>query len=217
MKITLIEEQKKNKERVSIYIDEAYAFGVSLEILYKYNLKVGMILTEDFISDVIKKEETLKANNYAMNLISMGGLKTEKEIRDKMIKKGFNDDDINNTIDLLKDYKYVDDRIYAEYYIKDKLQINGYGKNKIKSDLFRKGVSSEIINECLDEFVDEDNQFELAIELGRKKVRTIKTDDFNILYRRVGSFLQGRGFSFDIIKKVMSVLKDEFKGGDDFF
>lgn len=217
MKITLIEEQKKNKERVSIYIDEAYGFGVSLEILYKYNLKVGMELTEDFISDVIRKEEALKANNYAMNLISMGGLKTEKEIRDRMIKKGFNDDDINNAINLLKDYKYVDDRIYAEYYIKDKLQINGYGKNKIKNDLFRKGVSSETISECLDEFVDDDSQFELAVELGRKKVKTVKTDDFNVLYRKVGSFLQGRGFSFDVIKKVMSVLKDEFNCKDDFY
>lgn len=215
LKITKIEEQKKNKDRVSIYIDEVYAFGVNLELVYLYSLKVGKELTDEFVNEVLKKEESMRANNYAINLISSGGLKTEKEIIDKMTRKGFNEEDIVNAITLLKEYKYIDDNIFAEYFIKDKININGYGVNKIKNELYRKGVSSDIINEALEEFIDSDNQFELALEAGRKKIRTIRTDDFSIIYRRVAGFLQGRGFSFDVIKKVMDEIKKEFKDEQD--
>lgn len=214
MKITKIEEQKKNKDRVSIYVDDNYLFGVNKEVVYTAGLKVGKEVTEEYLNEVVRKEEKLRANNYAINLISMGGLKTENEIYKKMVSKEFNEDDINGAIDLLKEYKYIDDEAYCEYYVKDKININGYGMNKIKNQLYKKGVSSEIINRCIEEYVDDDTQFELALEVGKKKMNTIRTDDFSVIYRRVSNFLQGRGFSFDVIKKVMNELKKEFKDID---
>lgn len=214
MKITKIEEQKRNKDRVSIYVDDNYLFGVNKEVLYTTGLKVGKEITEEYLNEVVRKEERLKANNYALNLISMGGLKTENEVYKKMVSKEFNEDDINGAINLLKEYKYIDDESYTEYYVKDKVNINGYGINKIKNQLYKKGVSSEIINKCIEEFVDNDTQFELAIEVGRKKMNTIRTEDFSVVYRRVSNFLQGRGFSFDVIKKVMGELKKEFNNTD---
>lgn len=214
MKITKIEEQKRNKDRVSIYVDDNYLFGINKEVVYTTGLKVGKEITEEYLNEVVRKEEKLRANNYAINLISMGGLKTESEIYKKMINKEFNEDDINDAINLLKEYKYIDDEAYSEWFVKDKVSINGYGINKIKNQLYKKGVSSEIINKCIEEFVDEDMQFELALEVGRKKMTNIRTDDFSVIYRRVSSFLQGRGFSFDVIKKVMNELKKEFKNTD---
>lgn len=60
MKVTNIEVQKKNKERVSIFIDGNYGFSLHTELVYKYHIKVGMDLEPSFINEIAKVEEQKK-------------------------------------------------------------------------------------------------------------------------------------------------------------
>lgn len=203
LKITKIEQQKKNKDRYSIYINGEYSFGVYEDVLIRYQLSKGMEFEEDFIEEVLKKEEQEKANYYAIGLLNFK-LRTEKEIRDRMWKKEYSKEIIDRTIDYLKRLKYLDDEEYAKRFIKDRVNLKKLGKERIKSELYYKGIDNEIISNQLDELVDQDDQYYTAIELAKKKLNTTyKNDDKNARYRKLGGFLQRRGYSMDIVMKVL--------------
>lgn len=213
MKITNIEVQKKNKDRVSIFIDDSYGFALHAELVYKYNLKVGTELDLAFINEIAKVEEQKKANNYALTLLSKS-FKTEKQIKDKMKTKGFEEEYINSAISMMKNYGYIDDSKYATSYVTDTMSFTKMGKNKIKNKLYEKGVDKDIINETLNELIDDEQQFDAALALGSKKYNTIRETDKRKKNQKLTSYLQYRGFSFDIIKKVLNELNSEFFDSD---
>lgn len=213
MKVTKIEVQKKNKERVSIFVDGNYGFSLHAELVYKYHIKVGMDLEPSFINEIAKVEEQKKANNYALTLLSKS-FKTEKQIKDKMKLKGFEEEYINKAIDMMKDYGYINDTRYATSYVSDTVAFTKMGKNKIKNKLYEKGVDKDTINDVLNDLVDDDQQFEAALALASKKFKSLKEPDKRKKNQKLTSFLQYRGFSFDIIKKVLNELNNDFFDDD---
>ncbi len=208
-KITKIEQQKKNSNRYSIYIDDEFSFGIHENTLVRFRLAKDMELEQGFIDEVLKEEEQNKANSYALKLLSYRP-RSENEIVDKMRDKGYEKNNIDKAISYLKKYDYIDDKEYALTYTRDRMRVKKLGYQRIKAELYQKGVKKEILEEALSELIDKDDEYVRALELAEKKVRsTYKNDDRNAQYRKLGSFLQRKGYSFDTIKKVLNkVLKD---------
>ena len=121
-----------------------------------------------------------------------------------MLLKGYDEEIIQETISYLKEQKLVDDRRFAEGFVKDKINFNKLGKYRLKNELYNKGISGDIIDEVLSENCDD--ELERAMELGRKKLPSYKNDDKNAIYRKLGGFLQRKGYSYDCISKVMKEL-----------
>ncbi|WP_416198449.1 MAG: Regulatory protein RecX [Sporanaerobacter sp.] len=199
MKISKIESQK-NKNRVNVYIDGNFTFGIDIEILYKYSLEVDMEIDEDFIKDVLQGEEQNKANNYALNLLSYRW-RSEHEIRNSMNSKGYSQDTIDNTIKFLKEQELIDDRRFAESFIKDKINFRDWGSYRLKQELFLKGISKDIVDDIIEEYCDD--EFERAMNLASKKITSYKNEDKNTIYRKLGGYLQRKGYSYDVVSKVL--------------
>lgn len=205
MKITSIEPQR-NQKRVNIYVDDLFTIGIDLELKYKHKLEVGMEVDDDFIKKVLRAEEKNKVINHALNLLSFRQ-RSEKEIYTSLKRKGYEEVYIEHAIDYCRTQKYLDDRSFAKAFIKDKLNINKLGGQRIKYELQKKGVSQEIIDELL--VLDKDDQLEAAFKLAEKKLPSYKKDDRNAVYRKLSGFLQRKGYSYEIVSKVMrEVLKD---------
>lgn len=202
MKITDIKEQK-NTSRANIYIDDNFAFGISYEIVYKYNLEIGMEIINEFIEDVLKAEEQNKGNDYAMMLLSYRW-RTEKEIRDKMHEKGYDVDLINSTIDYLYEQQLLDDNRFAEAFTRDKINLNKWGSYKIKQELLLKGVEDNVIDNVLEIYCSD--EYERALELGKKKIKSYKDEDRNKIYRKLGGYLQRRGYPYNCVINVLREL-----------
>lgn len=117
--ITKIEVQKRNKDRVNIYIDEEYAFSVSAELVYKENLKVKTVVEYEQLKRVIDEENYMKCKNSALKIIERN-YKTKKEIEDKLLQKGYDQKSIDRAIDFLQEYKLQDDNSYTKMYISDR-------------------------------------------------------------------------------------------------
>lgn len=204
--ITKIEIQKKNKDRYSVYIDGAYSFGIYENVLIKYDLKKGMKIEEDFLEDVLKKEEQECANNYGLRLLNFK-MRTEQEIRRRMKEKEYTEDVIDITIEYLYYLNYLDDEEYARKFIKDKSNLKNMGKERIKRELYAKGIDKEIINIQIEDIVDDDDEYEKAMEMAVKKLETTyKNDDKNAKYRKLGGFLQRKGYSMNIVFKILKEL-----------
>lgn len=205
MKITNIEPQK-NKNRVNIYVDNVFSIGIDEELRFKYGLKVDMEINDDFIKEVLEAEEQNKVKNYALNQLSYRQ-RSEKELYLALRRKGFQEEYIQNTMEYCRQNNYLDDRSFAQAFINDKMNLNKYGPERIKYELIMKGVSKEIIHRYL--VVDSDEQYEIALELAKKRFESYKGNDKNSIYRKLTSYLQRKGYTYDIINKVVTdILKD---------
>lgn len=206
IKITKIETQKRNLDRVNVYIDDSFAFGLYDEIRYKYGLKSNMEITKEFIEDILLEEEKNKVRNFTLNYLSYRA-RSEKEIRDHLTKKEYDENLIDLAINFCKDKGYIDDLSFAKSYVRDRVNLNKHGSYRIKYDLQKKGVSRDIIDKVVD--LDSDEEYERALKLAEKKIYSYRNDDRNSKYRKLGGYLQRRGFPFPVVSKVLSEILDE--------
>lgn len=202
MKITDIEPQRRN-DRVNIYIDNQFAFGLSLDLKYSYDLKIDKEIDDNFIVNVLKEEEARKAINAALNFLSYRQ-RSETEVKDKLKEKGYEEDYIQRAVSYCKEQGLVDDEAFAISFIKDKQNLNNLGQYRIKRELMLKGISDDIIDSVLIEDIEE--EYERALEIATKKYSSYKNDDRNKVYRKLGGFLQRKGYSFDIVSKILKEL-----------
>ncbi|MEJ8554272.1 recombination regulator RecX [Tepidibacter sp. Z1-5] len=208
-KITKIEKQK-NKDRVNIYVDDEFFIGIYADLVYTLKLKKGNDIDKESIQKIIDDEMYLKAKNKALNILSRSS-QSQKNIIYKLSKSEFDEKTINRVLDFLKEYKFIDDENLAKNMVKDKLNINKYGKNKIKQALYSKGFDSSTINNTLQSEIDDEKEFENALYLGNKKYEKIKSEDKNKIYKKLSSHLTYKGFGYEIVRKVVNkIMNTEF-------
>lgn len=206
-KITNIEVQKRNEERVNIYIDEEFAFACYKEVIYKEGLKKDMLVEVEKLEKIISEEEFLRCKNSALRVVEKT-YKTEKEMKDKLLQKGYEGIIIEKTIDFLKEYNFLNDEKYSLMYAKDRSKTQG--KNKIKYSLMQKGVDKDTIESTL-ELVNGDVEIEAAYNLAAKKYRILSSreSDKYKLNQKITRFLLGKGYDYGLIKDVMKRLTTE--------
>ncbi|AWK51460.1 recombination regulator RecX [Clostridium beijerinckii] len=208
--ITKIEIQKKNKERVNLFLDGEYAFSLSVELVYKEGLNKNEEIDSEKLKILAEHESLIRCKNSALRIIEKS-YKTEKEVRDKLILKGYEDNSINKSIEFLKEYNFINDSNYTKAFISDKLK--SQGSQKIKYTLIQKGIPKDKIEEELSN-LNKENEKNIALNLAKKKLDIIKkkeNDNFKIsgkLYR----YLISKGYGYDVtsevVKEIMSL--DEF-------
>ncbi|BCZ47906.1 hypothetical protein psyc5s11_39730 [Clostridium gelidum] len=205
--ITKIEIQKRNKERVNLFLDGEYAFSLSIELVYKEGLNRNDEIDSEKLKILAEHESQIRCKNSALRIIEKS-CKTEKEVRDKLILKGYEDNSINKSIKFLKEYNFINDSNYTKAFIREKLK--SQGSQKIKYTLIQKGISKENIEEELSD-LNKENEKNIALNIAKKKFDIIKkkeNDNYKIsgkLYR----YLISKGYEYDItsevVKEIMSL------------
>ena len=202
-KITDIQKQKRNRTRVSIFIDGEFVCGLDEVAAASARLKIGDEITADELKSVMEKSELNSAFERAVGYLSIAP-RAKKEIYKYLLDKGYDKAIIMQTIDKLVAYHYIDDYLYAQTYIRSKSK--KYGSFRISAELKQKGIVQSVIDELMDD-APEDNITDIA----RKYIKSHKSADKQKLKR----FLAGRGFSWDSINSVVAQLSSELDGGDD--
>jgi len=200
--ITSIEVQKKNKDRVNIFINNEFSFACSNELIYSHGLKKGLLVEPKSLEEVVKADEYIKGKTAALRYIERA-MKTKKQVEDMLYKKEMSEETVSRVIEFLKNYSFIDDKRYAESFIKQKLKESG--KNKIKYDLLKKGIDEELIKELLDKVSSEDEST-VALTLAEKKVRILgKSErDKGKLLGKVTKYLLSKGYTYDLINQVVN-------------
>ncbi|MDD3006604.1 MAG: regulatory protein RecX [Candidatus Pacebacteria bacterium] len=145
------------------------------------------------------KNDALK---FAMKLIGLRR-RSEAEIRQRLEAKGCDTALTEETVAELYRYKYLNDEMFAESYINDRINFRPAGRFAITNELKKKGIAPNIIKDKLDELMDKTKELELAEKLVEKKIRTSGTTDEKKLRSRIVYHLQSRGFSAAIASQAM--------------
>jgi regulatory protein len=201
--VTKIESQKRNPKRRSIFIDGKFAFGLDEEVLYKLGVKKGDSLTEQQIQRITKEERKKEAKDVALKILSFRR-RTEKQVKDKLQKKGFDEKTIKATIDKLKEFDLINDIEFATAWVKDRLAFKPRGKKLLKQELWKKGIKKEIIEQVTEELCQ--NEDKSALELLEKIKKRYKDLEEKAAKRRMFNFLLRRGFSYEVARQVLTQL-----------
>ena len=203
--ITKIEIQKNNKERVNIYIDDEFFTGLDLELVDNLKLKKGSIIDEEKLKELISKDNFSKAKNKALRIVNKAE-QSEKTLRDKL--SDYDENTINEVIEYMKELRYLDDKGFAQRIAYSNSNISRFGKNKIKQNLYKKGIDKNDIEYVLSN-LDEDTELENALYLARKRYKSIKNEDKRKVYQKLMQHLTYKGFSYNITKKAISNVLDD--------
>ncbi len=197
-KITKLERQKHKDTRVSVFVDDEYAFSLSDELIIAYNISVGMDVNSLPLKEIAEEDEYKRAMSCAFTHMSRSE-KSEKQLREHLFKKEFSENTIEKIMARLKELNYVDDLSYARNFVEHSLSS---GKKALRFKLKTKGISDSIINEVLENVTDDD-QLRKAIELAEKQLPKYQKYELYDQKRRLNDFLARKGFEWDVISSAI--------------
>ena len=189
-KITAITAQEKHKERVNLFVDGEFFAGVSLETAMKLRLKVGDNVDETRLNEILKETERTEALNKAADY-ALKTLKTKRQVKDYLFKKGYSEETVWQAVDKLKEYGYIDDKEYSRRFIESTSKTQG--KRLIEYKLMMKGVKKEDIAAAYETAETDENSSARA--LCEKYLRNKEKTKENVL--KAYKYLIGKGFSYE--------------------
>ena len=200
MEIYSLKLKSKTNANVFICSTDAGEYTLHSDIIVKHKIEKGVCEDSAFYN-AVEESEILIGFNLCLKYIS-NKLKTEKQIKDYLIKKEYHKPAVEEIIEKLKEYNIINDELYAETYARTKPNLS---KNRIKQKLMSVGVKSEISSDAVEEIDDYNSCLNNANKYMRNKVADKQT--IEKLIRR----LQGMGYNWDAIKHTLNVLKCELE------
>ncbi len=205
MKITKIEPQKKNKNRMSVFIDGVFSFGIDAFSLYSLKLAENDELDSARLAEIKNTVLLEQAKAYAAKLISARSY-TERAIRKKLSDHIGDSETVEKTIGFLKEYRMIDDRDYARRFAADCMHLRKLGSRQIKYKLMEKGICASLAEQTIEELGCQEKEAETLLTLMEKKLGG-DFDIKNVLKAR--RYFAYRGYSFDDIDTAIQKLKAE--------
>ncbi|MGN1318954.1 MAG: regulatory protein RecX [Lachnospirales bacterium] len=198
MKITDIKEQVKDKNRLSIYIDHKFSFGITKVDAIIYKLKIGDEISKEKYDKIISENVFIKARDKALKLLGLRA-RSKKEIIDKL-KADYNEEVINKVLSVLEKYGYIDDEKFAFAFANDKFKQKGWSNKKIIYELKLKGISQDIINKVLEK--SDFDTFSAIKKLLEKRLKGKTKIDFKEKQKQF-NYLASKGYEFEEIKEAL--------------
>ena len=187
--ITRLVYQKRNKNRISIFLDDAYAF--SLPDVLASTLQLGQHLDDEEIARLRAQDDRQRAMDKALRLLARRP-RSRHEIDDALKQAGYGPGIREQVITRLVEMEYLDDRAFARWWVENRTEFSPRSIRALQQELYQKGVSQDIISSAT-AYLDDET---LAIAAGRQRAyrwQHLSPQDFE---RKMLGYLQRRGFSY---------------------
>jgi len=208
MRVTKI--VKKGKKDVIIHFDSDEKLFLTVDVFLKSGLKKNEVISDDRFSFLVKENRLFHIKQRAFRYLGRR-LHSTSELRTKLLQKGYEKNLIDEVIDELKVRNYLDDAEFAKMFVEEKVKLKLWGEKKLKNELIKRGIKSEIISEVLNSHISQDNTFNNAMTIAAKKYETLKNRNLepDAIKRKLVTFLSSRGYNYDDIKIVCEKLISE--------
>lgn len=204
--VTALEVQKRDKERVNVFIDGEFAFGLNL--LDAARLRKGQVLAEAEIAALRDADAVVQAVNRAAHFLSYRP-RSEQEVRRNLKEKETPADVIEAAIEKMTAMGYLDDAAFARYWVDNRSQFKPLSHRALRQEMRQKGLSDSVIDEALGELGESDLAYKAA-ETQLRKLRSRTEQEFKT---KMNAFLQRRGFSYsttqDVVRRLIETLETD--------
>jgi regulatory protein len=206
--ITAIENQKKDPQRVNIYLDEEFAFGLAGYLAAW--LQVGQALNEEKIKALISDDQLESAVQKALHFLSFRPRSTS-EVRKNLANRDIPESVIEETIDRLHKNFVLDDQKFAQDWIENRSDFRPRSRSALRMELRLKGVPEDVIQTALEEIDDE----ALTMQAAQKYLRRLEGLNKLEFRKKLSAHLARRGFNFASINPVVTLVWNEIQSTTD--
>ncbi len=158
-----------------------------------------------FRADINRTVHIAEAKAYALKLLSYRS-RSRKEMREKLRRKGFNNEQINSTIEFLENSGLISDEALASELFRHSLERKSLGKKGIEMFLSIRGIDKRLINKTLSTYTTE-TEVKAARKFVKRKLKTLENYPENVVKRKLWGMLQRRGFATEVINKAVNSIK----------
>lgn len=201
-KITAITAQKKNPNRVNIYLDGEFAFALA-RITAAW-LKTGDLLNDEKIAKLQAEDSKERAYQQAMLFLSYRA-RSEKEIRQNLLKHEYSEDVVEGTLQRLRESGLANDNEFARAWVENRSTFRPRSRRALTMELRQKGLDEETVKQAVAN-VDENA---LAYETAQKRAPRFKDLEWNEFRKKLSDHLARRGFPYSIVTSVVTRLWNE--------
>jgi len=201
-KITALKAQKRNRSRVSVYLDGEYAFGLA-RIVAAW-LHVGQVLNEEKIAEFIAQDARESAYQQALRLLNHRDRSTS-EIIQSLKRRQVPEEVIQDVLTRLRRSGLVDDGRFAKTWVENRAEFHPRSSRALAYELREKGVEQEAIQQALDDFNEDDAAYQAA----RKYAQKLKMLEWPEFRQKLTAYLARRGFNYDTARTAVSRIRAE--------
>jgi len=196
-KITGIKIAKGHKKRVKVFLDGEPALGLLAETVRQEKLKTGQEIDQSRIGILESQDKLQRCLNAALRLLGYRP-RSEKELKQRLQRHGFESDCIDKALDKLKEQGLVDDIAFARFWKENRETFSPRSRRLTRLELRRKGLSGDVIEQVIGEIDDSASAYQAAL----KRAPRLAGTDFQEFRQRLGGYLGRRGFNYSIINEI---------------
>lgn len=203
--VTALKPQKNNK-RVNVFLDNKFAFGIDLDNLVKFGVRVERNFSGEEIKKIIYAAEFAKTYNRILNFATIRP-RSEKEYFDWLKRKEVPISIHKKLFSKLKHLELLDDNKFAAWWIAQRIAFKKKSKKELTFELLKKGIAKSVIDENLaNSDIDEPDAARQLYEKNKYKWQKLETEKQK---QKAFEFLARRGFDFETIKSVVKYTSEE--------
>ncbi|MFA7228395.1 MAG: regulatory protein RecX [Melioribacteraceae bacterium] len=203
MTITALQRKGSN---VLVCFDDAAPVAMDYRTVLDNGLRKNDVLDETTLNRLISESVFLKLKDSAFRLLGRRH-HSVSELRNKLAKKKMPKEIVEKVLTDFKEKKLLDDEQFALAYLEERFVRKKIGVNKLKAELFKKGIERSIVDKVLLN-LDRDLSYRQAVELAEKKISSLgdKITDRKKKRFKIYSFLTSRGFESDLVLRTLNEL-----------
>ena len=208
-RVTALKRNQGRGKRLKISLDGKAAFGLEVAVVAREDLKVGQELSEGRIEALKRLDRFQRCFDAASHLLGYRP-RSEAELRERLLRRGFDAEDVAAVLEKLREQGLVDDVAFACFWRDNRAEFSPRSRFLTGLELRQKGVSSDTI----DQVVATIDDAESAYRAGRSKAGRLPANDYQLFRRRLGGYLKRRGFGYGVIAPTVARLWQELTTGE---
>lgn len=206
-KVTSLKRQKKNRERVSVFIDGRFAVG--LPAIVAARLSLGQFLSDAEIESLKEQGASETAYGRVLNYLSYRP-RSRAEVVTYLQKRDVSEGQIEAIVDRLEKAGLLDDEAFAQFWVENRERFRPRGLHALRYELRSKGLDNKVIEQALASVDAEASAHRAA----SKKARQLSHLDELVFKKKLVAYLARRGFDFGVAREVAQYYWTELADGD---
>ena len=208
--ITGISEKSVGSGRYVVFVDAVPIGHVSAAAIADLGLHVGDALDLPAFDRLQNAIEAQAVFDKAVEMLAVSQ-RSSRGLERRLIQKGVEKGHVQAAIARLTALGYLNDDVFAESVVQSRLVEGGASRRRVQQDLFRKGIAREVADRVIQRAVEENETDErsAALQVARKRLKTLRGLDAATRKRRLYGFLARRGYDSTVISGVLRDLGAE--------
>jgi len=191
-------ERVRRRRRVNVFVDGEFAVALGVDLAAERDVRPGRELSGAAVRALADEDARREALQSGLRFLSYRP-RSEQELRQRLARKGLPRPAIATAVSRLRELGYLDDAAFARFWTETRQASRPRARRVVAGELRWRGVAAEQVDEATAAIEDE----EAAYVAAGRKLRTLGGLEYQPFRERLGRFLTGRGFSYEVARRTI--------------